>query len=368
MTSGRVVVVKEYQQPFVIEEYEVPDPEPGGMVLKITQAGICGSDLHTWRGDQINTPLPESGRVMGHEGTGVVDRLGTGVSTDSLGAPLEEGDRVIYSAIMPCGRCYQCLRGEQNWCSGNNPYRAAGEFPYFTGTYADYFWIRPGHPVFKVPEELPDSVLGWVNCAMGTVTEGLLRAGAKEGDYVVIQGAGGLGLNATAMARDMGAHRVIVLDRLADRLKLARDFGADETIDITEYETPEARLDRVLELTDGRGANIAMELVGKAELLVEGVSYLTNGGTFVEIGDIVRGRTVEFDPSTILRGKKIMGSLMYRPQLLPLMMETLVRNQDKVPYDRIVSNTYPLDQVNEAFAEAEWNERQTNVQRGMLIP
>ena len=368
MTSGRVVVVKEYKQPFVIEEYEVPDPEPGGMVLKITQAGICGSDLHTWRGDQVNMPLPESGRVMGHEGTGTIDRLGAGVTTDSLGTPIREGDRVIYSAIMPCGRCYQCLRGEENWCGGSSPYRAAGEFPYFTGTYADYFWIRPDHPVFRVPDELPDSVLGWVNCAMGTVTEGLLRAGAKEGDYVLIQGAGGLGLNATAMAKEMGAHRVIVLDRLADRLKLAEEFGADHTIDITEYETPEARLERVLDLTGGRGVNIAMELVGKAELLVEGVSYLTNGGTFIEIGDIVRGRTVAFDPSTMLRGKKIMGSLMYRPHLLPLMMETLVKNQDKVPYDRIVSNSYPLDQVNEAFAEAEWNERQTHVSRGMLVP
>ena len=127
----------------------------------------------------------------------------------------------------------------------------------------------------------------------------------------------------------------------------------DHTINITEYDTPEARLDRVLELTGGRGANIAMELVGRAELLVEGVSYLTNGGTFIEIGDIVRGRTVEFDPSTILRGKKIMGSLMYRPHLLPLMMETLVKNQGKVPYERIVSNMYPLEKVNEAFAEAE---------------
>ena len=369
MTTGRVVIVKEYNQPFVIEEYPVPDPDPGCMLLKITQAGICGSDLHTWRGDQVNMPLPEKGRAMGHEGTGVVDRLGKGVSTDSLGNPLKEGDRVIYSAIMPCNNCYQCLRGEPNWCANSSPYnRVVGEHPYFIGTYADYFWIPQNHPVFKVPDELPDSVLGWVNCAMGTVTEGLLRAGAGEGDYIVIQGAGGLGLNATAMAKDMGAHRIIVLDRLDDRLKLAEEFGADSTINIEQYDSSEARLERVLEFTDGRGANIVMELVGRAELLVEGVSYLTNGGTFIEIGDIVRGRTVEFDPSTMLRGKKIMGSLMYRPELLPLMMETLVKNQGKVPYDKIVSNTYPLDKVNEAFADAEWNERQTNVSRGMLVP
>ena len=246
--------------------------------------------------------------------------------------------------------------------------RIAGEWPYFTGTYADYFWIPDNHPVFKVPDELPDGVLGWVNCAMGTVTEGLLRGGVGEGDYVVIQGAGGLGLNATAMAKDMGAHRVIILDRIPERLALAQEFGADYTINIDEFDSLEARRDRIFELTDGRGANYVMELVGRAELLLEGLEYLTNGGTFIEIGDIVRGRTVAIDPSTLLRGKKIMGSSMYRPQLLPVMMEMLVKNLDKVPYTKLVSDTYPLDKVNEAFEQSEWNERQTKISRSMLIP
>ena len=73
--KGRVVICREYSKPFEIEEFEVPDPEPGAVLLRMTQAGICGSDLHTWRGDQINVPLPPNGRVMGHEGTGVVDKL-----------------------------------------------------------------------------------------------------------------------------------------------------------------------------------------------------------------------------------------------------------------------------------------------------
>ena len=368
MTQGRVVVLKEYGKPFVIEEYEVPDPEPGAIVLRMTQAGICGSDLHRWRGDMVANPIPPNGFLAGHEGTGLIARLGDGVTTDSLGRPIQEGDRLMYAAIVPCNRCYQCLRGEHNWCPKRVQRREAGVHPYFTGTYGDYIYIGPTQPVFTIPSELPDEVLGFVNCAMGTVTEGLLRAGAQEGDYVVIQGAGGLGLNATAMAKDMGAHKVIVLDRMENRLSLAEEFGADHTINIEEWNTPEARRERVWELTEGRGANIVMELVGRAELLVEGIDYLTNGGTFVEIGDIVPGRTVAFDPSTMLRGKKIIGSSMYRPSLLPQMMETLVKNQDKVPYHSIVSNAYPLDQVNEAFEEAEWNERQTEVSRGMLVP
>ncbi len=161
---------------------------------------------------------------------------------------------------------------------------------------------------------------------------------------------------------------MVVLDRIPERLTLAQEFGADATINIDEYHTPEARLDRVKELTGGRGANIVMELVGRAELLAEGIAFLANGGTFVEIGDIVRGRTVAIDPSQLLRGKKIMGSVMYRPMLLPVMLEMLVKNQGKVPYEKIISNVFPLEEVNEAFAQAEWSERQTQVTRAALVP
>jgi D-arabinose 1-dehydrogenase-like Zn-dependent alcohol dehydrogenase len=365
--KGRVVVCKEYGKPFEIEEYEVPEPEPGAVLLRMTQAGICGSDLHVWRGDQVNVPLPPTGRAMGHEGTGVVEQLGEEVTTDSLGTPIKEGDRIMYSAVFPCYRCHLCLRGDTNWCV-NRGYAAAGVYPYFTGTYADFLYLPPRHPIFRVPDELPDEFLGPVNCAMGTITQGLLRARAEEGQYVVIQGAGGLGLNATAMAKDMGADRVIVLDRLENRLQLAEEFGADYTINIEEYNTPETRIRRVWELTNGRGADIVMELVGRAELLAEGIDMLSNGGTFVEIGDIVRGREVSIDPSKLLRGKSIVGSLMYRPALLPTLLSFLARNQHKLPFHKIVSHQFPLAEVNEAFVQAEWNQRQTDITRAMLVP
>ena len=365
--KGRVVICKEYNKPFEIEEFEVPVPEPGAVLLRMTQAGICGSDLHTWRGDQVNVPLPPTGRVMGHEGTGVVDKMGSGVTTDTLGVPIEEGDRIVYAAVFPCYHCHMCLKNDTNWCV-NRGYAAGGVYPYFTGTYADFLYLPPRHPFFRVPDELPDDLLGPVNCAMGTVTTGLMRAGAKQGDYVVIQGAGGLGLNAIAMARDMGADRVIVLDRLENRLRLAEEFGADYTINIEEFNTAETRVDRVMELTNGRGADVVMELVGRAELLAEGIDMLSNGGTFVEIGDIVRGREVSIDPSKLLAGKSIVGSLMYRPDLLPTLLNFLVRNQHKLPFHKIVSHKFPLAEVNEAFPQAEWNARQTDITRAMLVP
>ncbi len=365
--KGRVVVLKEYTKPFVIEEYDPPDPEPGAVLLRITQAGICGSDLHRWRGD-ISTPLPPSGFCAGHEGAGVIAKLGPGVTHDWLGQPIKEGDRLMYTSIKPCLRCYQCINGNENWCSTPQKPRVAGEWPYFHGTYADYYYISPNQAVFAVPPELPDHVLSFVNCAMGTVTEGLDRAGCKEGDYVVIQGAGGLGLNATAMAKDMGAHKIIVLDRLEKRLELAREFGASHTINIEEYDTQELRVERIREITEGRLADIVMELVGHPGLLIEGLDYLGNGGVFVEIGDIMRGRKVPFDATRMNRAKKIIGSAMFRPSLLPVMMEMLVKNRGRWPYEKIISNVFPLDDINTAFEQAEWVNRQTQVTRAVLVP
>ena len=367
--KGRVVVVREYGKPFEIQEYEVPEPEDGAVVLRMTQAGICGSDLHTWRADQSQEylPIPPTGRVMGHEGTGQVEVLGKGVTTDTLGTPIEEGDRIVYSAVFPCYRCHLCLRGDTNWCV-NRAYPVNGVYPYFTGTYADFLYLPPRHPFFRVPDELPDEILGPVNCAMGTVTTGLQRAQLSDGQYVVIQGAGGLGVHAIAMAKDMGADRVIVLDRLENRLQLAEEFGADHTINIEEFNTPETRVRRVWELTEGRGADVVVELVGRAELLAEGIDMLSNGGTFIEIGDIVRGREVSIDPSKLLSGKNILGSRMYRPSLLPTLLSFLVRNQDKLPFDKLVSHKFPLAEVNEAFAKAEWSQTQTEITRAMLVP
>lgn len=365
--TGRVVVYAEFGKPFEIREYELPDPEPGAIILKITQAGICGSDLHLWRGDQNNLPLPATGRAMGHEGTGVVYKMGKGVATDSLGTPIKEGDRLMHVAVFACYQCHMCLRGDTNWCV-NRAYPPAGTYPYFTGTYADFLYLQPRHPAFRVPDELPNDVLGPVNCAIGTVTQGLTNAGAHEGQYVVILGAGGLGLNATAMAKDMGADRVIVFDRLENRLRLAEEFGADYTVNIEEYNTPETRVQRVKELTKGRGADIVMELVGKPDLLREGIDMLSNGGTFVEIGDILWGHEVSIDPSKLLTGKRIIGSLMYRPSTLATILEYMVKSQGKVPFHKIVSHEFKLADINEAFPQAEWDQQRTDVTRAMLVP
>ena len=167
--KGRAAILKAHAQPVAIEEFDVPDPAPGCIVLKITQAGVCGSDMHLWRGD-MTYPVPPQGSHLGHEGAGVVYKLGKGVTTDSLGAPLHEGDRIVHAAIDPCGRCHLCLEGRINLCLYKHGNRSkVGEFPYFQGTFADYYYIHANKSVFKVPDEVHDELLGPVNCAYGTV-------------------------------------------------------------------------------------------------------------------------------------------------------------------------------------------------------
>ena len=355
--NGRMAVLPGYGEPVEIREYPVPDPEPGGMILEIEQAAICGSDLHVWRGDTANEPESAAALGFGHEGFGRVCRLGEGTITDNAGRPLRIGDRVIHHVLpAPLGRL-----------PALSSRRAYGEWPYFFSTFADYFYVSANRAVFRVPDELPDDILPSVNCAMGAAINALLRGGIAFGSRVVIFGAGGLGLTATAAAKAMGATTVIVTDRIESRLHLAQQFGADHVVNIAEITTPEDRVTAIRDLAGG--ADIVLELVGLASLLPEGVAMLAPGGTFVEVGLFFTGTSVAFDPSTLLRGnKKIVGSPGYPPDLIPKILDFLVRNHRAIPFDRIISHRFGLEQINEALKSADWNQSQPTVTRAVLIP
>ncbi len=212
--KGRAAIYTGLGQPFEIREYPVPEPGPGAILVKVTMATICGSDLHIWRGDMdvgdLGAPLPA---VLGHEMTGRVAKLGEGVSTDSAGQPLAVGDRVVYGYLNPCGRCAACFNGDAVSCLANMSYMFTVDPPtLFFGAYADYYCLRPNQTVFKVPDDLTDEMVAPANCALSQVLYGLEKVAFSFGETIVIQGAGGLGLNATAVAKNMGAHKIIVID------------------------------------------------------------------------------------------------------------------------------------------------------------
>lgn len=372
--QGKAAVFLGPGKGYELREFDIPDPEPDAIVIKVTMGGICGSDLHIWRGD---SPVfaAMAGGVVGHEMTGRVYKLGSNITTDSLGQPLKEGDRVCYAYFYPCHRCYQCNKGQYAACPHKMMRMMGGPSP-FNGAYAEYYYLRAGHWAFKVPDELTDEMVTSVNCALSQVTYGLNQVGFGFGDTLVVQGAGGLGMNACGVAKEMGADKIIAIDGLADRLELAKQFGADETINISDFPTPEARVQRVMELTSGRGADVVGEFVGLPQAVPEGLQMVRSGGTYLEIGNISFGSSVAFDPSSLVWGSKtIAGVVMYDPWVIPKALDYLVRTKNTYPHEEVVSHDkYKLDEINRAFEEAEWQKEGSNgsgatkVRRAVIVP
>jgi threonine dehydrogenase-like Zn-dependent dehydrogenase len=368
--NGKAAIFLGPGKGYQIEELPVPDPEPEGIVIKVSMAGICGSDLHFWRGDSPIFALLVN-QVGGHEMTGRVYKLGANISTDSLGRPLKEGDRVCYAYFYPCNRCYQCNKGEFSAC----PSKLIGmltSISRFSGAYGEYYYLKPGGWVFKVPDELSDEVVAPVNCALSQVTYGLSVAGLRFGDTLVVQGLGGLGLNACAVAKEMGAECVIGIDGIPARLEAARQFGADLVIDMREHTTPEARFMQVHALTGQRGADVVAEVVGVPEAFAEGVQFVRNGGALLEMGNISIGNTAPLDPSQLVASsRRIYGVGTYDPWVIPEALDFLVRTRNKYPFDKIVSHKYKLDDINRAFEEAEWKAagaEKSKITRAFIVP
>ncbi|HLH75001.1 MAG TPA: zinc-binding dehydrogenase [Chloroflexota bacterium] len=365
--NGRIVVFNGPRTDFTVREYPVADPGPDEILVKVTQACVCGSDLHMWRGE--TPPFQKPPGVPGHEMTGIIAKLGRDRHTDTLGRPLKEGDRVAYAYFIPCGSCWACLSGTTG-CPNRYRLRAAltvEDPPHFHGAYADYYYLLPRQWVYKVPDELPDDLVAPVNCALSQVVYGLHRIGIWLGDTVVIQGAGGLGINAIAVARDMGAGRIIAVDAVPERLALARAFGADAMIDLREIPNRADRVARVKELTGGVGADVCVEVAGVANVVQEGLEMLRVGGRYLMMGNIVPGAAAEIVPHDAVRQpKNLLGVLAYDAWVIPRAMDWLTRARHRFPFDRLVAGRYPLEQVNQAFQEADWAAKAGQVPRAIL--
>jgi threonine dehydrogenase-like Zn-dependent dehydrogenase len=352
--TALVAALRGVREPFTLHEYPVPEPGPGAILIKVTQANVCGSDLHLWRGEY--KPSDTGGRNFrsaGHEMTGVVARLGEGVTADSAGQPLQAGDRVVYRYFYPCGRCRACLRRRTPRCPFALRHRHPPDvWPHFNGAYGQYYYLHPGHTVFTVPDNVSDDLAGPANCALAQVIYGLELARAGIGDHVVIQGAGGLGLNAVAVARELGVEQVIVIDGIDERLELARAFGAHDVIDLKAYPRAEDRVARVKALTAGWGADVVLEVAGRADAVPEGIRLLGHGGVYVEIGNICAGHTCTLDPSElVLPGKALLGVMWYEAESLHKALRFLSTARGRYPFDRILSHKYPLREITTAFRD-----------------
>ena len=340
-----------------MREYPLPSRlEPGAALVRTEMAGICGTDVHLWKGElPISLPV-----ILGHETVGHIEQLGDGPNKDWTGQPLKIGDRVTWNSAISCGACYYCAEKKQpTRCPHRRAYGIgyqSNQPPHFWGGYAQFHYLRPRTTIFRLPDDLPtESVIG-SGCALITAIHGVERTGIAWRDTVVIQGAGPVGLSALAVAKSAGSGQVIVIGGPKHRLQMAKRFGADHMIDLDELKEPTARIKAVRDLTGGYGADAVLECVGHPSAIAEGMEMCRDGGKYLVLGHYCDAGPVSFNPHIITRKQlQVFGSWSSEPRHLKAAIEFLRTTQKQFPFAELVTHRFPLEKANEALSTtANW--------------
>ena len=356
VSTSRAAVLAQFEQPLELRDFPLPDAlEPGAALVRVSMAGVCGTDVHLWKG-QLPIPLPV---ILGHETAGVIQTLGEGLMRDWAGQPLRPGQRVTWSSSIICGQCYYCRQKNQpTRCLRRKAYGISYDCtqpPHLLGGYADYIYLRPGTAIFALPEGLPTETVVGAGCALVTSIHGLERIGIHWGETVVIQGSGPVGLASLALARDSGAAHIAMIGGPAHRLEWARRFGADVCLDVTST-TPQERAKQILELTGGFGADLVLECVGIPQAVTEGLELCRDGGRYLVLGHYGDAGTIPFNPHVVTRKQLVVaGSWGFEPRHTQTGLQFLERTRDRFPFEKLISNRFGLEQVNEALqTTARW--------------
>lgn len=348
--TGRAAVMRAHDADFEVREYPRPPVEPEGLVVEIDVATVCGSDVHAWHG---NLALPlDPPLILGHEMAGRVVEIGDGAEVDSVGQELRVGDRVVW-AHTPCGHCHECtVLREPVLCARRQIayLTSCAEPPHFTGTFAEYAIVRPDAGRVRVPDGVESTWASAGSCALRTVVKAISLAGQiGHDDAILVQGAGPLGLFATAMLSLTDPRKLVVVGGPEDRLELAREWGATDTVLVHPEEDPATRVEHVRDIT-GRGATLAFELAGAPGVMTEGVRMLARGARYVMLGTL-GGPPQPVNVSTIVtRGITVIGSMSGEIGDYHTAMQFLDRYQYRFDWERMFGNTYRLDQIAEAMA------------------
>ena len=347
---SKAAVIREFRAPIAIEEVPVPrEIEPGAILTKIEMCSICGTDVHLWQGSLIQkVELPV---ILGHEMVGRIVAMGPGNDRDSAGRPLRIGDRITWTHTS-CGACFFCtIAQEPALCQHSRKYmyESMNRFPYLLGGFSQFGYVMPEAGRIVVPENVSNELATLSSCALRSVMNAIdVLDGISTTDVVVVQGSGPLGLLATSVAKISGACRVITIGAPDARLTLAAEFGADETLSI-ERTSPEERTDRIRSLTDGRGADVVMEFTGHPQAFNEGLDLVRRGGRYLIVGQLGSGTTTIKPSLIVTKQLRILGSLSGRGKAYWKALDFLATHNSAVPFERMISNRYTLDEVNIAM-------------------
>jgi propanol-preferring alcohol dehydrogenase len=323
----KAAVVKEFKRPLIIEDRPIPEPSDGQILVKIEASGLCHTDMHAANGDWPVKPTPPF--VPGHEGVGIVQRTGRGVTR------VAEGDRVAIPWLgWACGECEYCLTGWETLCERqqNSGYSV-------DGGWAEYA-LASGNYVGKVPDGMNPFEAAPLTCAGVTTYKAVKVSGARPSDLVAIFGVGGLGHLALQYALIAGA-QVVAVDLFDDKLAMAKELGAAYTVNAREQD-PAAAI-RAL-----GGADAAISLAVSPKAFEQAYGSLRRGGTLVFVGLPADNHIQLPIFETVLNGTKVLGSIVGTRIDLAEVFELHAAGKTHVVYER-----RRLEDVNSAIREVE---------------
>lgn len=347
--KSRAMVLEAFRESLVLREFAV-DLADGESVVRLAAAGVCGSDVHMWRGEDPRTPLP---LILGHEGVGYLEVVPPGL-TDVRGRKLAEGDLVLWNRGVSCGHCYHCaVKRTPSLCSQRKVYGinvSSAVNPHLNGCYAERIILAPGTDFLKLDREkvADPAVLVAAACSGATVAHGFELVRPELGDVVVVQGPGPLGLFAVAFALRHGAAKVVVIGGSEVRLAMAARFGAVPLNRRTT--TEEERRAFLTELTDGRGADLVVEASGTLDALAEGLELVRKGGSYLSVGIAVPVGTAALDPFRQINARNLrFQGVWVSDTRHTVEAAELVAEQPEL-FAQLVTHRFRLEQANEALA------------------
>jgi len=317
----RAVRMIQVGQPLQLQEIPVPEVAENDILVRVRAAGICHSDVHYRAGRSPVKPLP---MTLGHEVAGVVEQVGSQVSRVSV------GDRVCLHYNITCGECYYCSTGNEQFCG-----KALMLGHYTNGGYAEYIAV-PARNAVALPDKIPFEQGATLMCASATAFHALRKSRLKAGETVAVFGVGGLGMSAIQLARAFGAIDVFAVDINEAKLELAAQYGAKPV-----HGQRVAPVVEIRERTNGKGVDVALELIGLPQTMRQAVQCLGVMGRAVIAG--IGDRPLEIDTYRELLGNEaeIIGSNDHLAQELPLLVELARRNV--LDTSRVVTRVVPLD-------------------------
>ena len=355
----KAALLHRFNEPLLVANVAVEEPKAGEVLVKLAASGICGSDLHAWKGSSnITKNMP---MILGHEGAGVVEQVGEGVSD------LKRGDHVVISMSGPCGHCEFCGSGQLEYCDGPERGNIWGEmvdgttrfaregakvYPMIgVGSLGEYAVVRRAMLV-KIDQDLPLSTLCIVPCGVTTGLGSVFNvACVTPGSSVLVVGCGGVGVNVIQGARIAGAANIIAADTNPAKFDLASDLGATHCIEVGEdAEEFEAKVRSIAP----KGVNFAFDVVGSAAIIRQLVGLTAPGGTTCVIGVVPWAEDVGAPAGLFLVGQRRLigvGGGGNRPVRDIGRIVALYR-QGKLQLDRLIGKTFDLDEVNDAFVTA----------------